>query len=499
LPSQERSPDAQAHTGKYRSQTKVPAVSIPAVLIRRLREISGPGGALDDPQLIEPYLVDHRRSYRGATAVVLKPDTTERVISIMRMCHEHGIGVVPVGGNTGYCGGATPSADGSQVVLSLSRLRRIRALDPFNYALTVEAGCTLAEVQAAAARMQRFFPLSLGSEGTCQIGGNLSTNAGGTGVLRYGLARDLCLRLEVVLPDGQLVDELSRLRKNNTGYSIRDLFIGAEGTLGVITAAVMRVFPQPVGMVTAIAAIPDPTAAVDLLAHLRSQTGDGVSAFELMSRVALELVLQHIPNVSDPLGDRSDWYALVEATTTRSDPAWMSVVEAALASAVEQGLVKDAAVAQSIAHRAQFWRIRETIAEAQAREGANLKHDVSVTTTQLPEFIREGDRLMQELIPGLRPVVFGHLGDGNLHFNANAPLGGDPAEFRAQGPIVQRAIHDLAAKYRGSFSAEHGIGQLKIGELERYKNPVSLDLMRLIKRAIDPKGIMNPGKVIAFN
>jgi FAD/FMN-containing dehydrogenase len=469
---------------------------IVAPVLDRLRELAGPGGALTEPDLIEPYLVDHRKLYRGNTPLVLRPDSTERVAAIMRVCYEHGIGVVPVGGNTSYCGGATPSPDGSQIVLSLARMRRVRALDPLNYTLTVEAGCTLADVQAAAASMDRFFPLSLGSEGSCQIGGNLSTNAGGTAVLRYGMARDLCLGLEVVLPDGRVLDELKGLRKNNTGFDLRDLFIGAEGTLGIITAAVLKVFPMPKSIVAALLAVPTPQAAVDLLAYLRPRTGDGVSTFELIPRLALELVLQHIPNSVDPLGERSEWYVLLEATTARDDPSWNATIEALLADAMKLGYVTDAAIAQSNAQRDAFWSLRERIPEAQTRAGASIKHDISITTAQLPEFIREGTQLMQEMIPGVRVVSYGHLGDGNLHFNASVPEGGDPQEFLQRAPALQRAIHDLVARYGGSFSAEHGIGQLKRGELERYKSPVALDIMRAIKRALDPKGIMNPGKVV---
>ncbi len=465
-------------------------------ILEQLQEIAGPGGSLHDPQLIAPYLVDHRKLYRGNTPLVLRPDTTERVAAIMRVCHERGIGVVPVGGNTSYCGGATPSGDGSQVVLSLARMRRIRKLDPLNYSLIAEAGCTLSEIQTAATSMDRFFPLSLGSEGTCQLGGNLSTNAGGTAVLRYGMARDLCLGLEVVLPDGRVLDELKGLRKNNTGYDLRDLFIGAEGTLGIITAAVCKVFPPPRSIVTAIAAVPNPQAAVDLLSHLRAHTGDGISTFELLPRLALELVVQHIPNTTDPLPDRSEWYVLLEATTARNDPHWTSAIEETLAVAMEHGFATNAVIAQSEAQRELFWRLRENIPEAQARIGASLKHDISVTTTQLPDFIREGAQLLRELIPGVRVVSYGHLGDGNLHFNASEPEGADTAAFRARGPIVQRAMHDLVARYGGSFSAEHGIGQLKIGELQRYKSPVALEVMRAIKQALDPKGIMNPGKVV---
>jgi FAD/FMN-containing dehydrogenase len=465
-------------------------------LIDQLRELAGPGGALEEPQLIAPYLVDHRKLYRGNSPIVLRPDSTERIAAIMKLCYEQGVGVVPVGGNTSYCGGATPSEDGSQIVLSLARMRRIRAVDALNYTLTADAGCLLVDIQNAANSVDRFFPMSLGSEGTCQLGGNLSTNAGGTAVLRYGMARDLCLGLEVVLPDGRVMDELKGLRKNNTGYDLRNLFIGAEGTLGVITAAVCKLFPSPRTVVTAIAAVPDPQAAVDLLAHLRTGTGDTLSTFELMPRLALDLVLEHIPGTSDPLDERSNWYVLLEATTARDDPEWSAIIEAELSVAMERGLVRNAVVAQTSSQREQFWRLRETIPEAQTREGVSLKHDISVTTPQLPAFIREGTQIILECAPNSRVVSYGHLGDGNLHFNVSVPEGGNAAEFAARAPIIQRHVHDLVARYGGSFSAEHGIGRLKRGELERYKSPAALDVMRAIKHALDPKGIMNPGKVI---
>jgi len=462
----------------------------------RLRSVVGPAGYLDQPGDIEPFTVDHRKLYRGATALVLRPTSTQEVSQALALCHEAGVGVVPVGGNTGYCGGATPSEDGSQIVLSLSRMRRIRAVDALNYTLIAEAGCVLADVQAAAAAVDRLFPLSLGSEGSCQLGGNLSTNAGGTAVLRYGMMRDLILGLEVVLPDGRVLDTLKPLRKDNTGYDLRDLFIGAEGTLGVITAAACKLFSRPASTVTAFVAVRDPQSAVALLARLRNATGDAVSTFELIPRIALDLVLRHVEKVSDPFDERFDWYVLVEVGMGAHDAGLRQGVEAELEEALEGGDIENAAIAATEAHREMFWRLRETIPEAQRREGASIKHDVSVTTSELPRFMKEGSAVILEIAPTGRIVSYGHLGDGNLHFNVSAPIGGNPKDFEALAPRINRAMHDLIARYGGSFSAEHGIGRLKRDDLVRYKNPVAVELMRSIKKAIDPKGIMNPGKVL---
>lgn len=464
--------------------------------LERLRAIVGPAGYLDRPDDIQPYTVDHRKLYRGATPLVLRPDSTEQIAAILRLCNEAGIGVVPVGGNTSYCGGATPSEDGSQIVVSLARMKRVRSVDPLNYTMIVEAGCALAEVQAAAAAVDRLFPLSLGSEGSCQIGGNLSTNAGGTAVLRYGMVRELVLGLEVVLPDGRVLDGLSSLRKDNTGYDLRDLFIGAEGTLGIITAASCKLFSRPSSIVTAFVAVPEPHAAVALLARLRSASGDSVSTFELIPRIALELVLQHIGQTKDPFDTPCNWYVLLEIGSGRQDAGLREGIENELAAALEQGEVLNAALAHSEAQREMFWRLRETIPEAQRREGASIKHDVSVVSSELPRFIVEASAAVQQIAPQARIVAYGHLGDGNLHFNASQPQPGNAAEFESLAPRINRAVHDLIARYGGSFSAEHGIGQLKRGELQRYKNPVALSVMRSIKQALDPKGIMNPGKVL---
>lgn len=465
-------------------------------LLQQLRAIVGPVGYYDQSQDIEPFLTDHRNLYRGATPLVLRPDSTEQVAAILKLCHEHRIGVVPVGGNTGYCGGATPSPDGTQIVLSLARMKRVRLVDAHNYTLTVEAGCVLAEVQRAAAEQDRLFPLSLGSEGSCQIGGNLSTNAGGTAVLRYGMARELVLGLEVVLPDGRVLDDLSGLRKNNMGYDLRDLFIGAEGTLGVITAATLKLFPLPKTRATALVALDDPAAAVKLLSFLRAQASDSLATFELMPRIALELVFAHISGAHDPFDAAHPWYVLLEATTAQPNATLPDEFTEALAQALQQDLIRDALLAQSDAQRDAFWRIRESIPEAQRVAGGSIKHDVSVTISELPRFVEQGMALCRELAPEGVLVVYGHLGDGSLHFNINAPVSGDKATFMAKAPVIHHAMHELVAQYRGSISAEHGIGQLKVDDLEHYKSPVAMQVMRSIKQALDPHGIMNPGKVL---
>ncbi|GFE79358.1 D-2-hydroxyacid dehydrogenase [Steroidobacter agaridevorans] len=471
-------------------------MSITRSLLADLRRAVGPQGYLEQAADIEPFLVDHRKLYRGATPLVLRPESTDQVSAIMRMCNEARVGVVPVGGNTGYCGGATPSEDGSQIVLSLARMRRIRAIDPLNYTMIAEAGCVLAEVQAAAASVDRLFPMSLGSEGSCQLGGNLSTNAGGTAVLRYGMMRDLILGLEVVLPDGRVLDNLKPLRKDNTGYDLRNLFIGAEGTLGVITAAACKLFSRPASNVTAFVGLTDPQRAVSLLSRLRTFTGDAVSTFELIPRTALELVLEYIPNTANPLDQGHDWYVLLEIGMGRQAESMREAIEAELAAAMEQGEISDAALAASESQREMFWRLRETIPEAQRHIGASIKHDVSVTTSELPRFIVEASQLVRALSPKGRIVSYGHLGDGNLHFNISRPIDSDDESFLRLAPNINRAVHDLIARYGGSISAEHGIGRLKREELVRYEPPVAIEVMRAIKQALDPNGIMNPGKVL---
>jgi FAD/FMN-containing dehydrogenase len=462
----------------------------------KLNEILAADEILSDPSDIAPFLTDHRQLYQGRALAVVVPRTVEQISRLVRFCSEHRIGVVPHGGNTGYCGGATPDDSAKQIVVSLRRLNRIRSVDAINYSLVAEAGCILADVQRAADDVERFFPLSLGSEGTCQIGGNLSTNAGGLNVLRYGMMRDLVLGLEVVLADGRVWSSLGALRKDNTGYDIKSLFLGAEGTLGIITAASIKLFPKIRSAATAFAAVRDVRSAVDLLARLREASGDRVSSFELIPRIGIDLTTKHIPGAKDPLQRRYSWYVLCDLTSARGAEPLDVVMEEVLASALQDGLVLDAALSRNERERASLWKLRETIPEAQRIDGASLKHDISVTITALPDFVERASAWVQANVPDGRLVIYGHVGDGNLHFNLNQAPGADRNSFLAREPVIKRAIHDLVHEFGGSFSAEHGIGRLKIEELERYASPVELDLMRAVKHALDPNGVLNPGKVL---
>jgi len=461
-----------------------------------LREILGADGLLTAAADCAPFLTDHRRLYQGAALAVALPRSVAQVSQLLSLCHAQRVGVVPHGGNTGYCGGATADESGRQLVLSLRRLNRIRSLEAANYSLVAEAGCVLAQVQRAADEADRCFPLSLGSEGSCQIGGNLSTNAGGVSVLRYGMMRDLVLGLEVVLADGRVLPGLSALRKDNTGYDVRSLFLGAEGTLGVITAASLRLFPKIRARATALAAVPEVRAAVELLARLREASSDRVSSFELIPRIGIELATRHIAGASEPLDRPYPWYVLCELGASRAAEALDAVLEETLGSALTEGLVLDAAVARSERQRAALWKLRESIPEAQRLEGAGLKHDVSVPVGALAEFVTRASQWVSANVPDGLLVAYGHVGDGNLHFNVSAAPGAQRERFLAREQPVRRAIHDLVSEFGGSFSAEHGIGRLKVGELERYTSPVELALMRAVKRAFDPHGIMNPGKVL---
>ena len=462
----------------------------------QLRELLGADGLLTAAADCAPFLTDHRRLYQGAALAVALPRSVEQVSQLLSLCHARRVGVVPHGGNTSYCGGATADESGRQLVLSLKRLNRIRSVDAPNYSLIAEAGCVLAQVQRAADEADRCFPLSLGSEGSCQIGGNLSTNAGGLSVLRYGMMRDLVLGLEVVLADGRVLPALSALRKDNTGYDVRSLFLGAEGTLGVITAASLRLFPKIRARATALAAVPEVRAAVELLARLREASSDRVSSFELIPRIGIELTTRHIAGVTDPLDRPYPWYVLCELGASRAADALDAVLEETLGSALIQGVVLDAAVARNERQRAALWKLRESIPEAQRLEGAGLKHDVSVPVGALAEFVTRASQWVGANVPDGLLVAYGHVGDGNLHFNVSAAPGAQRERFLAREEPVRRAIHDLVSEFGGSFSAEHGIGRLKVGELERYTSPVELALMRAVKRAFDPHGIMNPGKVL---
>ncbi len=477
------------------SSAAPPAVAVEEA-IARIRSTLGPAGCIEQPGDLEPYLTDFRGLYHGSTALVARPSSTAEVARVLAICNELGVGVVPHGGNTSYCGGATPHEKGDEIVLSLARLNRIREVDAANFSITVEAGCLLADVQSRATEVDRYFPLALGSEGSCQIGGNLSTNAGGLNALRYGVTRELALGLEVVLADGRVLDGLTSLRKDNTGYDLRDLFIGAEGTLGVITAASLKLYPRPRTIETAFLALPGLGAAVTLLARLRSATGDLVTSFEYLPRSAIELTVRHIPGVVDPLERAHDAYVLCEVSTAREDPALRELLEGALSAAMENDLVLDAVFAESLAQRDALWRLRESVPEAQRAEGASIKHDVSVPVAALPAFAAQATAAVLAIVPGGRMVAYGHVGDGNLHFNVSVPADGDAREFLAKAPAIHEAVHEIVRRYRGSISAEHGIGRLKRGALARHKGAAELEVMRAIKRALDPRGIMNPGKVL---
>jgi FAD/FMN-containing dehydrogenase len=464
-------------------------------VLSRLHEILGPKGVIVDPALLEPHLVEWRGLYRGTARVVVKPANTDEVAAVVKLCCETRTPIVPQGGNTGLVGGAV--ADEKAIILSLARMNKVRALDKSAYTLTVEAGVVLADVQKVAEEADRLFPLSLAAEGSCQIGGNLSTNAGGTAVLRYGNSRDLVLGLEVVLPNGEIIHGLHGLRKDNTGYDLRHLFLGAEGTLGIITAAVLKLFPRPRDIATAFVAVEGPQAAIDTLALLRESSGDTVTMFELMSRFSIETVLKHVPGTADPVETLSAWYALIELSSPRAGGDLQSALEEGLGAAMENGWVTDAAIAQNDSQRAAFRRIREEISDAQKHEGGSIKHDISVPLAAIPAFLERADAAIEKLIPGTRPCSFGHAGDGNLHYNLSQPVGADREAYLQQWEAANRVVHDIVQDLGGSFSAEHGIGTLKVHELEHYKSPAALEAMRQIKRALDPYAIMNPGKVIA--
>jgi FAD/FMN-containing dehydrogenase len=460
-----------------------------AALLDRIAAALGPGACLVDTDA-EPYAIDCRRRYFGKALAVVRPANTEQVSWVVRLCAETLTPVVPQGGNTGLCGGATPDASGREIVLSLSRMNRVRELDKINNTITVEAGCTLACVQQAAEDAGRLFPLSLAAEGTAQIGGNLSTNAGGTAVLRYGNTRDLVLGLEVVLPGGEIWGALRGLRKDNTGYDLKQLFIGAEGTLGVITAAVLKLYPLPKARIAAVVSLQQARSALALLALMQERLGSRLTGFELFSDFCLALVLKHFPGTVAPFGKRYPQYALIELSEPSCEAAATEALESALAAALEGGLAADAAVSRSIAQFEAMWALRDNISEAQAREGPNIKHDVSIPISRMADFIAATDAQLERAYPGIRMVIFGHVGDGNLHYNVSAPQAADAERFADNTAAINQIVHDSVAGFAGSISAEHGLGQYKRDEIVRYKTPLELGLMRSIKRTLDPLGIM---------
>ena len=471
----------------------------------RLAEIVGTANCLTEQADLSSFTTDYRKLYTGRALAVVRPGSTTEVSAVMKYCFEQGVAVVPQGGNTSLQGGAVPTdsvPDQDCIVLNLVRLNKVISVDPVNDTMVVQAGVTLAAAREAAEDAGRLFPLRIGSEGSCQIGGNLSTNAGGVQVLHYGNARQLVLGLEVVTPQGEIWNGLRALKKDNTGYDLRDLYLGAEGTLGIITRAVLKLWPKPKDVATAWVAVPSPEAAVALLSGAHAASEDNVTSCELMGRQGIDLVLQHIPGATDPLAERHDWYVLLEWSSTRArrdgenQGGLREKMEAYLGEAMEQGLVLDATIAQNETQARALWALRENHTEASKKEGPSVKHDISVAVSRIPSFVTDGLAAMRKALPEGRPVTFGHVGDGNLHFNCQAPVGWDKARFTPHARTVTAAIYDLVVSYGGSISAEHGIGLLKVDELAHYRSQVEIDTMRTIKRALDPQNLMNPGKIV---
>ena len=462
------------------------------VLVERLQAIVGPGGWTSDPQKLQPHVTEWRGIYEGRALIMVKPRTTDEVAAIVRACADNDTAIVPQGGNTSMCGGAVPDASGEQVILNLSRMNHVLDVDAENFSMTVQAGCLLATAQEAARGAGRYFPLSLGAEGSCQVGGNIATNAGGINVGRYGTARALVLGLEVVLADGTVLDSLRSLRKDTAGYDLKQLFIGSEGTLGIITAASLRLFPDPGHMATALVGIGRAGAAVELLGSLKTKLDDRIESFELVSRRVFDLVEAHIPNASLPFATECPWYVLIEAATG-GDP---ELLENALLQEAEDGRLLDAVIAKNEAEAAQLWRLRHSIAEAERQDGKALKHDISVPLSKMEEFLERGHDLLEKRWPDARLVAFGHVGDGNLHYNVVLPRELSAEDWVAEGERVTRALYDLVQSFNGSFSAEHGVGQSKRAYLASYRAGSELDLMQALKKMLDPANILNPGKVI---
>ncbi|WP_422000218.1 FAD-binding oxidoreductase [Reyranella sp.] len=478
----------------------IPTAPVTPAILDGLRAVVGDKGLILDEPGKEPFVRDWRGTLVGSAAVVVRPATTEEVSGVVKLCHEHGIAIVPQGGNTGLMGGATPWPTHSGIVLSLGRMNKVIEVDPVGYAMTVEAGCILQTLQETAAAHDRFFPLSLGAQGSCLIGGNLSTNAGGVQVLRYGNARNLVLGLEVVLPNGDIWNGLRSLKKDNTGYDLKHLFMGAEGTLGIITKAVLKLWPAPKDVATAWLAVRDPQAAIEILSEAHSASEDNVGSCELMSRAGVDMVMRHIPGVQDPLKADTPWFLLLEWSSSRprTDGAegMAEKMEQFLAEQFENGRVLDAVIAQNEAQARNMWVIRESVAPASRAEGPGLSYDVSVSTSRVPAFIEQGLKAVTDILPSIRPYPLGHIGDGNIHFSFMGPKGMDRETLRQYSPAITRAVNDLVRDMTGSISAEHGIGIEKIDELAHYRSKIELDTMRSIKRALDPKNIMNPGKIL---
>jgi FAD/FMN-containing dehydrogenase len=461
-------------------------------LLEQLKDIVGSKGWTSDTNTLEPHVTEWRGYFTGRTPLMVMPANTDEVSRVIAACANAGVGVVPQGGNTGMCAGAIPDESGTQILLSMARMNRIRNVDADNFSIEVEAGCVLQTIQEAALDAGRYFPLSLGAEGSCQIGGNIATNAGGLNVIRYGTARALVLGLEVVLADGTVLNSLRSLRKDTAGYDLKQLFVGSEGTLGVITAAALRLFPGPGDLGTALVAVPSSGTSVSLLGKLKACFPDQVQTFELVSDYVFGLVDRHVPDTSLPFDSGYPWYVLLEVATGK-DP---ESLEAVLMEAIEEGLVLDAVIAKNSTEIANLWRLRHSISEAERQAGKALKHDISVPVSRMQEFLQRGDDLLENLRPDATLVAFGHVGDGNLHYNVSLPHDLDPEEYARAGKRITGAIYDLVAELGGSFSAEHGVGQLKRSYLAEYRSGPEYDLMRTLKKTLDPANILNPGKVI---
>jgi FAD/FMN-containing dehydrogenase len=476
----------------------MPDTAPPAIdhLLTAIRAVVGDRGLLTDPGDTAAYSEDWRKLYQGRTPAVVRPATTQETAAVVRLCADAGVPIVPQGGNTSMVGGAVPAADGSELVLSTARLNRVRAIDPVDLTMTIEAGVTLKAAQNAAAEAGCLLPLSISSEGSAQIGGVLAVNAGGNNTVRYGNARDLVLGLEVVLADGMIWNGLRRLRKDNTGYCLRQLFVGSEGTLGIITAAVLKLAPRPRETAVAFCAVASPEDALELFARFQAHDAAAINAFELMSGLGTAFVLKHIEGATLPLSAPAPFYVLVELATPRPDADLRDALERVLEGALGDGVIADAAVAESDAQRAAIWRLREEHSEAQKREGASVKNDVSVPVSKVPEFIRQATEACVRLIPGIRAVPFGHMGDGNIHFNLEQPEGGDAAWFLRQDHVIMDTVNEVVRAFDGSFSAEHGIGKLKPYMMPDWRGGAELAMMRRIKAAMDPQGILNPGKLL---
>jgi len=465
-------------------------------ILEKLRAITGPAGFIDQPADMAAYLREHRGLYQGETALIVRPASTAEVAAVVAACAENSMAIVPQGGNTGLVGGQIPFPGDNAILLNLSRMNRIQNIDLLNDTVTLEAGVTLAALQGAAQGAGRLFPLHLASQGSAQVGGAISTNAGGNAVLRYGMMRELVLGIEAVLPDGKIWNGLRGLRKDNTGYDLKQLFIGGEGTLGIITRAVVKLFPAPRSVETAMAAVPDVAQAVALLPLLRAATGDQLTGFELLPRIGMEFVLRHIPGMRDPMAVPHPWYVLIEISSVYEASTTRAMMEAALASASDAGLVVDAVLAENVSQAQALWALRENLSDVQKLEGGSIKHDVSVPISAIAEFIARASAAVTKVLPGIRPVPFGHMGDGNVHFNLSQPLGMERDVFLARWDEFNKIVHDIVADMGGSISAEHGLGRMKREEITRYKSAVEMDLMRAVKHALDPRGIMNPGKLV---